>query len=212
MSDTVLYDYWRSTASYRVRLALHSLEEPFTSTPVDLLAGEQRNAGHLARNPQGFVPVLLIDGLVLTQSLAMIEYLDESRNAGFLPDTAAERARVRALAHVIAMDTHPICNPSVVGEVLKLVDDKDTARLAWMRHFIRRGLEAFEALLDHADTGQFCHGDTPGLADFCLVPQLYNARRWGADYADLARICLIERACTDLPPFRLALPKDPAQS
>lgn len=209
MSETVLYDYWRSTASYRVRIALYSLGMSFTSRPVDLLAGDHRNPAHVARNPQGFVPVLEIDGLRLTQSLAMIEYLDDARKAGFLPQDAASRARVRALADVIAMDTHPICNPSVVAQVLKLSDDKDSTRLTWMQHFIRRGLEAFNTLMDHPDAGPFCHGDSPGLAEFCLIPQLYNARRWEVDYSDLSRICAVEQACAERGAFALAAPKAP---
>ena len=209
MTETVLYDYWRSSASYRVRIALHTLGIAFRSVPIDLVAGEQVSPEHLARNPQGFVPVLMIDGLRLTQSLAIIEYLDTTRSAGFLPADPAERTRLQALAHVIASDTHPICNPSVLKVHLAGAADADTARKAWMAHFIRRGLVAVETLLDHPRTGPFCHGERPGLADFCLMPQLYNASRLGAYVADLKRIEAIAAACAELPPFRAAYPVDP---
>src|SRR5690606_33449557 len=108
-----LYDYWRSSAAYRVRIALNLLGIPFESVPVNLLEGEQKAPENLARNPQGLVPTLEIDGLRLTQSLAIVEYLDETRQAGLLPREAAARARVRALAHAIAMEIHPVCNLSV---------------------------------------------------------------------------------------------------
>ena len=207
MNKTVLYDYWRSSASYRVRIALHCLEVPFESQAVDLLADEHSAPNHLLRNPQGFVPVLDIDGLRLTQSLAIIEYLNETRQAGFLPADSASRARVRALANVIAMDTHPICNPSVLSKALQLADDPENAQTDWMRHFIRRGLEAFETLLHHPGTGQYCQGDAPGLADFCLIPQLYNARRWLVDYSDLTHVNSVEQSCVGSEPFRLASPE-----
>lgn len=209
VTETVLYDYWRSSASYRVRIALHTLGIAFRSVPVDLVAGEQLSPEHLARNPQGFVPVLMIDGLRLTQSLAIIEYLDRTRDAGFLPADPAERARLQALAHVIASDTHPICNPSVLKLHLAGAADPDTARTAWIAHFIRRGLAAVETLLDHPRTGPFCHGERPGLADFCLMPQLYNAARWGADVGDLSRVAAVAAACAELAAFRAAYPVDP---
>lgn len=209
MSDIVLYDYWRSSASYRVRIALNLLGLDYRAVPVDLLAGEQLAPEHLERNPQGFVPVLDIDGLRLTQSLAIIEYLHETRGGGFLPADPAEKARLRALAQIIAMDTHPICNPSVLSQVLPYTDRPEYARAAWMKHFIRRGLEAFELALDHPNTNPFCHGSSPGLADMCLVPQLYNADRWGAGYADLSRIRSVARHCIDLEAVRRAEPQKP---
>lgn len=210
MSTAVLYDYWRSSASYRARIALNLAGIDFETVPVDLVAGEQRSDAHLGRNPQGFVPVLELDGLRLTQSMAIIEYLDETRGCGFLPDDAAGRARVRALAHVIAIDIHPICNTSVAAHVTGLAGGGEDTTRAWMRHFIRRGLAAFEALLDHPRTGAFCHGDRPGLAEICLMPQLYNAGRWGAETGDLARIAAIAANCAERPPFAAAYPAPPA--
>lgn len=207
MSTTILYDYWRSSASYRVRIALNAAGVEHVSVPVDLLSQQHRLPEHLARNPQGSVPVLDIDGIRLTQSLAIIEYLDETREAGFLPDTPAGRARVRAIAHAVAMEIHPVCNPSVVAEVLRLASGDEAMRVDWMKHFIRKGLIAVEKLLDHPATGRFCHGSVAGLADFCLIPQLYNARRWGAEISDLETVLRIEAACLELPAFRAAVPE-----
>ena len=161
MTDVVLYDYWRSSASYRVRIALNQAGIGYRSVVVDLLGGAQRSPAHLDRNPQGYVPALEIDGLLMTQSLAMIEYIDETRGAGFLPDDAAGRARARALSHVIAMDIHPVCNSNVMARVADLSGGREGAKEEWMRHYIRKGLAAFEVLLDNPATGRFCHGDRP---------------------------------------------------
>lgn len=207
MDKPVLYDYWRSTASYRVRIALNLAGVDYTAVVVNLVRGDHKTAEHLARNPQGSVPALEIDGLMLTQSLAIIEYLIETRGVSLLPESAAERARVRALADCIAMDIHPVCNLSVVSHVMDLTGGGDAERVAWMQRFISKGLEAFERLLDHPATGKFCHGDAPGLADLCLIPQIYNAERWGADISGLARIQAIRSACGQLPAFINAHPE-----
>ncbi len=191
----VLYDYWRSSSAYRVRIALSLKGLDFDLVPVNLLTSEHRTTAHLARNPQGLVPALEIDGICLTQSLAMIEYLDETRpNPRLLPTDAGGRARVRALSDAIAMEIHPVCNLSVAAHVAELTESDDVAKAAWMRHFITKGLEAFEGLLDHPATGRFCHGDAPTMADCCLIPQLYNARRWGVDFTRHARINAISEA------------------
>jgi maleylacetoacetate isomerase len=213
MTMPVLYDYWRSSASYRVRIALNLAGIAYQPVVIDLLAGDHVSAAHLERNPLGKVPALEIDGLMLTQSLAIVEYLIETRGVALLPDDPAERARVRALADVIAMDIHPICNLSVVAHVMELTKGGDAVRVAWMQRFISQGLEAFERLLDHPQTGKFCHGETPGLADICLIPQLYNANRWGVDISGLPRIAAIGPACEALPAFANAHPdncKSPA--
>jgi maleylacetoacetate isomerase len=210
MTETVLYDYWRSSASYRVRIALNLLGIEYRILPVDLLESEHKSPEHLARNPQGRVPVLDIDGLRLTQSLAIIEYLDETRpGAGLLPADPAGRARVRALAQAIAADIHPVCNSGVAGHVVAITNGGEAARTAWMQKFIGEGLAAFEKLLDHPATGRFCHGDRLTMADLCLVPQVYNARRWQADIASLARVNTIAARCAELPAFRAAYPHDP---
>ncbi|MGH6761134.1 MAG: maleylacetoacetate isomerase [Phyllobacterium sp.] len=209
MSETVLYDYWRSSASYRLRIALGLLTEPYRKVAVDLLKHEQKSAEHLGRNPQGLVPVLDIDGQRLTQSLAIIEYLDETRPAGFLPKNALGRERVRALSYAIAMEIHPVCNLRVMSELMTLSGDTDEIRRDWMRKFIGEGLAAFERLLDDPQTGLFCHGDRPTMADICLIPQLYNARRWDVDLSGLYRILQIEKSCKLLPAFVDAYPRSP---
>ncbi|MBV6651285.1 MULTISPECIES: maleylacetoacetate isomerase [Hoeflea] len=206
MATPVLYDYWRSSASYRVRIALNLAGVEYTPVVVDLLSKAHKSPEHLKRNPQGLVPALEIDGLMLTQSLAIIEYVIETRGVSLLPDDAAGRARVRALADSIAMDIHPVCNMSVVAHLLELTGGGDAVRSAWMQKWIGAGLEAFEKMLDHPDTGTFCHGDAPGLADICLIPQIYNAERWGADISGLSRIQMIRQACDALPAFARAHP------
>ena len=206
MSETVLFDYWRSSASYRVRIALNMLGQDFRSVSVDLLAKGQKSSEHLARNPQGLVPVLDIDGHAFTQSLAIIEYLDEPRHAGFLPADPVGRQRVRQLSYAIAMEIHAVCNTGVLAELMRLAPDPEAARDAWMQKFIGDGMAAFEKLLDHPSTGQFCHGDTPGIADFCLVPQVYNARRWNVDISGLTRVLDISGRCEGLEAFAKAHP------
>ena len=211
MAGTVLYDYWRSSASYRVRIALNLLGIAYETVPVNLLAGGHTTPDHLLRNPQGLVPVLDIDGVRLTQSLAIVEYLEETRpGGGLLPADPPGRARVRALSHAIAMEIHPVCNLRVIGRVMELAGGGDATRGDWMRKFIGEGLAAFETMLDDQATGRFCHGDRPGMADLCLVPQLYNARRWDVDLISLPRIRAIDAACEKLDAFRLAFPVAPS--
>ena len=208
MSDIVLYDYWRSSASFRVRIGLHLKRIPFTSETVNLLDGSQRSEANLARNPQGFVPALAIDGMMLTQSLAILEYLDaRTPEPPLLPADPADAARLRAIAHAIAMEIHPICNPSVVAHHTAAFDGDADDRVAWMRHFIDKGLRAVEILANHRATGDFLHGQAPGLADCVLVPQIYNARRWGVDLAAMPRLAAIDAACMALPAFRAAAPE-----
>ncbi|TXH81848.1 MAG: maleylacetoacetate isomerase [Rhizobium sp.] len=197
MSDVILYDYWRSSASYRVRIALHMLGIGFRSVPVNLLDGEQRGSDYLKLNPQGFVPTLVIDGQIMTQSLAIIEYLAELQpESGLLPPGVSARQHVRALSYAIAMDIHPICNTHVAAYVTTITDMAD-AREEWMRHFITSGLRKLEAMLGKLD-GAFSYGDRPTMADICLVPQVYNARRWGVDLSDLKRIGEIDEKCAGL--------------
>ncbi len=169
---------------------------------MDLLAGENRSAEHLARNPQGLVPVLDIDGARLTQSLAICEYLDDTRSLGLLPDDPIGRAEVRALAHAIAMEIHPVCNLGVARHAV----DASGGKIAigdWMRHFIAPRLAALETMLDDGDR---CHGQGVTLADLCLVPQLYNARRWEVDLGPLPKIKCIDAALATIPGFAAAHP------
>jgi len=160
----------------------------------------------LARNPQGLVPVLEIDGLQLTQSLAILDYLDQTRNLGLLPSDPAEKARVQALAHSIAVDIHPVCNLQVAKHATSISGDAEGMPGNWMIHFIRPGLQAFETLLAQFNQSPYCVGDTPGLADICLMPQLYNARRWGVEISDLPRLLSVEAACAENPAFAAAYP------
>lgn len=207
MSAAVLYDYWRSSAAYRVRIALNLLGIAYDAVPVNLLKGEHKAPANLGRNAQGLVPTLEIDGLTLTQSLAIVEYLDETRpGAGFLPRDPAGRHRVRALAYAIAMEIHPVCNLSVAGHAMKLAGGDEAVRVGWMRKFIGEGLRAFEAMLDTPQTGAFCHGDRPTMADLCLVPQLYNAERWGADISACPRLREIGARCSGIEAFAAAHP------
>ncbi len=163
MSNITLYDYWRSSASYRVRIALNLKGLDFETVTVDLLKGEQKAAENLHRNPQGLVPSLDLGGDMMTQSLAIIEYLDELHpSPALMPTTARERARVRTLSHAIAMDIHPVCNLGVVQRIVELAGGDEQIKVNWMREFISKGLGAFEELLGDGQSGRFCHGEQVG--------------------------------------------------
>lgn len=206
MTDVVLFDYWRSSASYRLRIALNLAGIDYQSISVDLVKGEQRSPEHLSRNPQGFVPVLEIDGLRLTQSLAILDYLDQTRDLNFLPKDPAKRVQVLALAQSIAVDIHPVCNLAVTRYATEISDNREGMPQIWMEHFIRPGLQAFETLLAGFDQDPYCTGDAPGLADICLIPQIYNARRWEVDISDMPRLLAVEDACAHHPAFAAAHP------
>ena len=201
---TRLYDYWRSSASYRVRMALNLLGEGFEAIPVDLLQAEQVGAANMARNPHGLVPSVEIDGLTLTQSLAIIEYLNDTRG-GLLPADAAGRARVRALSYAVAMEIHPICNLRV-GRYVEAASAGAITMAGWQKKFIGEGLAAVEGLLTHPATGRFCHGDQITMADLCLLPQVYNARRWEVDVTSYVQICRIVAELEAIPAIAAAHP------
>jgi maleylacetoacetate isomerase len=208
MADITLYDYWRSSASYRVRIALNLKGLAYDQVVVNLLAGEHRADTHRARNPIGYVPALEIDGQMMTQSMAILEYLETSYpDPALLPADPADAARLRAIAYAIAMDIHPICNLNVTNHHAAAFDGDDSAKDAWMVHFMTRGLAAVEVMASHPDTGPFLHGETPGMADCVLVPQLYNARRRNMDLADMPRLAAIEEACLAHPAFAAAVPE-----
>jgi maleylacetoacetate isomerase len=177
MAKAILYDYWRSSASYRVRIALNLKRADYERVAVDLLAGDQRGEAHLVRNPQGFVPALFADGKMLTQSLAIIDYLDAVMpSLPLVPRDPADRAHVLALALTVACDIHPLNNLRVLKR-LGAMGIEQPARDDWYRHWVKEGLDALE-LMAAPRAGLFLFGDAPGLADICLVPQLYNARRF----------------------------------
>jgi maleylpyruvate isomerase len=201
----ILHGYFRSTASYRVRLALSLKGLAFETVSHHLRKNEQRTPEFLALNPQGLVPALEVSGHVLTQSLAICEFLDEVHpDPALLPASPLGRAQVRAAAQVIACDIHPIQNLKIL-ERLHQNGLSEEAVTAWARTTIEEGLVAFDALLPKC-AGAFCFGSQPGLADICLIPQLVNARRFGAEIAS-QRILEIERACLALEAFQQALPE-----
>ncbi|SHH79892.1 maleylacetoacetate isomerase [Cognatishimia maritima] len=197
-----LYDYWRSSASYRVRIALGLAELDYDTEVVNLLEGQHLKDSHLARNPQGLVPALDIDGYTMTQSLAIIQYLDETLKLGLLPNLPIERAQVRALSYAIAMEIHPVCNLHVVDYAVS-ESGGQIDKEQWMQHFIDKGLRAYEAMIGD---GTYSYGDTVTLADICLVPQLYNADRWGVDLTDMPKIRRARAALEAIPAFANAHP------
>ncbi|MBL8299212.1 MAG: maleylacetoacetate isomerase [Rhodanobacteraceae bacterium] len=208
-----LYSYWRSSAAYRVRIALNLKGLPHEIIPVHLTAngGEQHSAEYAQLNPQEFVPTLLDGGRVIRQSMAIIEYLDESYDGELklLPPTARDRARVRGLAQIVACDIHPINNLRVLQYLEREFNTPVEERERWSRHWIREGFGAMEDLLvESPSTGQFCEGDDPSLADICLVPQVYNANRWGLDLAEFPTIARITEECLKLPAFDRARPEN----
>lgn len=208
----ILYGYGLSSASYRVRIALALKSLNYTSVIKNLRSGEHRLSEFLQVNVQGLVPALgLDDGAVLTQSVAIIEYLDELYpEPALLPSEPLARARVRALTQAIASDIHPLNNLRVLHYLEeKLILDKPT-RDAWYRHWVSVGFDALERwLVRDAATGRFCHGDSPTMADACLVPQVFNARRFAVDMNRFPRILAIDAACRELPAFQAAAPEAP---
>lgn len=206
MAQVILHDYWRSSASYRVRIALALKGIAYDRVNVDLMEGAHRLTSHLALNAQGLVPVLEIDGLALTQSVAILEYLEERHpTPALLPLDAADRAHVRAMALAIACEIHPLSNTSVLARVEALAGVEGRAQ--WNRDNIARGLNAVEHMLDHKGfCGRFSHGETASMADCMLIPQLYNADRWDVPFDHLPRISAVAQHCRGLPAFVAAHP------
>jgi maleylacetoacetate isomerase len=179
MTLPILFDYWRSSASYRVRIALNLKGVAYQAQKVDLAAGGQSEGAYRARNPQGFVPLLEIDDKRLTQSLAIIGYLDATRpEPPLLPADPADAAHIQALALTIACDIHPLNNLRVLKQLTGPLAQGEEAKSAWIARWISEGFAALEALAA-PQAGRFLFGDAPTLADICLVPQIYNARRFG---------------------------------
>jgi maleylacetoacetate isomerase len=206
----VLHTYFRSSAAYRVRIALALKGLAYQAVPVHLLrgGGEQHGAAFAALNPAELVPVLVDGAVTLTQSLPIIEYLDELHPAPpLLPATPADRARVRAMAQLIACEMHPLNNLRVLQYLEGSLKVDAQAKSAWYAHWVGRGFKALEAMLQDSRTGAFCHGDTPTLADCCLVPQLYNAERFQLPMDGYPLVRRIAAACRALPAFALAAPE-----
>ncbi len=206
MARPLLHDYFRSSAAYRVRIALRLKGVEHDSASVDLRTGAQKGEAYRALNPQGFVPMLEMDGLKLTQSVAIIEYLDavvpEPR---LVPAEPAGRARVLAMALTIACDIHPLGNLRVLQYLTGPLGHDEAAKLKWIARWIGDGFAALEALAaPHG--GPFLSGDAPGLADICLVPQMYNARRFGVALDAYPRLIAADAAATALEPFAAAHP------
>jgi maleylacetoacetate isomerase len=207
----VLYSYWRSSAAYRVRIGLNLKRLAYDLVPVHLVrdGGEQRAAAYREINPQQLVPVLQHGQRKLSQSLAILEYLDEVwPEHALLPATARGRQRVRALAQLVACDIHPLNNLRVLQYLDNEWSVPQAERDAWARHWMAEGFGAFEQLLaDNPATSEFCDGQAPTIADCCLVPQLYNARRFGLDLTPYPTLVRIEAACLALPAFDAARPE-----
>ena len=202
-----LYNYFRSSASFRVRIALALKGLQYDYVPVHLAKGEQKQPEFAALTPEGLVPMLETgDGLRLTQSMAIIEYLDETHpQPALLPADAAGRARVRALSQIVACEIHPLNNLRVLKYLVNDLKASDDAKNAWYKHWVRLGLQSYEARLAERP-GTYSHGDAPTLADCCLVPQIFNAQRFDCDLSGLPRTMAVFDACMQLNAFQKAQP------
>ena len=202
---TILYDYYRSSASYRVRIALNLKGVDYQSVPINLLEGDQRSEAYRGRNPQGFVPMLETDGLRLVQSLAIIDWLDTAHpEPALLPEESADRAHVMALALAVACDIHPLNNLRVLKRLTSMGIDQQ-GRDEWYRHWVAEGLAALEALAAPR-AGRLLFGDSPTLADICLVPQLYNARRFEVPLDDFPTLVRADAEANRIEAFAAAHP------
>lgn len=206
-----LYSYWRSSASYRVRIALNLKGLPHEIIPVHLLknGGQQHQANYRALNPQGRVPMLLDDDLRLTQSLAILEYLEERHpTPSLLPADQSQRALARAFCLTIAADIQPLQNIGTLNYLAKNFSAGENAKAAWLRYWIEAGLSALEAQLQNRLQQEFLFDSQPGLAECCLVPQIYAARRFNCDISKFQGLAAISSRCEALPAFRAAHPDE----
>jgi len=203
-----LYGFFRSSAAFRVRIALNLKGLAYDGVPIHLRRNDQAEPDYRRVNPQSLVPTLEDGGETLIQSLAIIEYLDETHpDPPLLPQTPGERARVRALADIVACDIHPINNLRVLRYLTHSFGRGESDIAVWYNHWIEAGFQALEALLARdARTGIFCHGDRPGLADIALVPQVVNAERYRLGMAPYPTITRIYQSCMKLAPFQAAHP------
>ena len=207
----VLYSYWRSSSSYRVRIALNLKGIDYEQAPVHLVrnGGEQNHPAYREINPLGLVPALVHDGQVVVQSLAICEYLEETfPMPPLLPPDKWGRARIRSIAQSIASEIQPMNNLGVMQYLKKEMGQTEEAVRKWYDHWVDRGFSAIETWLGSQDTGRFCHGDAPGLADCFLVPQVYNAERFNCDLEPYPQIMRITSLCRELPGFRAAAPEN----
>ena len=206
-----LYDYYRSTASYRVRIALNLKGLPFDTKVVHLVnnGGEQFSESYRALNPQSRVPTLTDDATVIHQSIAMLEYLEETHpDPALLPSNPSDRAWIRGVVNIIACDIHPLNNLSVLKYLKNDVGVDDDTKTRWYHHWVAKGFEAIEALLASSEkTGKCCFGDTPTFADICLVAQVYNAHRFKCDMSAYPKINAVNEYCLSLEAFSAAAPE-----
>ncbi|MGI9390078.1 MAG: maleylacetoacetate isomerase [Boseongicola sp.] len=201
-----LYSYWRSTTSYRVRAALNLKRADYEIVPVDLVAGEQCQPNYTQMNPSAGVPTLVLDdGTILTQSMAILEYVDATwPKPSLIPRDKLERARVMAAAYSVATDIHPVNNLRVIGQLKARFGAPPDQTLSWMQHWMEKGFAAIETQL--GDESKFAFGDTPNIADLCITGQVYNAHRWGVSLAAYPRIERIEANCLSIPEIAAAHP------
>lgn len=198
-----LYHYWRSSCSWRVRWALAVKAVPYASVAVNILSGEHQAAAHLARNPAGFLPALGIDGAFFGESLALLEWIEETwPKPPLLPSEPLARLRVRQLALTIAAGTQPLQNP----QALKFISADEAERKRLGQHFVRKGLTTYESLLQTVPSGRFSFGDSLTMADLCLIPQVYNAQRLEVNLAEMPRVRAIYEACLSTPACQAAHP------
>ena len=202
-----LYTYFRSSAAYRVRIIANLKGIAYEPEFVHLAKGKHNDPAYKEVNPVGLVPCLIEDGQLLTQSLAIIEYLEETHpDVPVLPGTPLERARVRALSLLIACEIHPLNNLRSLKYLTGVMKHTDEERDTWYRHWVEDGLGKLEAMLADGKTGKFCHGDTPGMADACLVPQVANGMRFKSDFSRVPTVMRIYEECNKLDAFKKAAP------
>lgn len=210
LNDLTFYDYFRSSASYRVRIALNLKGlQPETVTTIDLRTGEQAASPYKAVEPSGLVPSFQFGGKTFGQSLALIEWLDvKYPTPRLIPQDALAALAVREIAHTIACDIHPLNNLRILKYITGTLGASEDEKLDWYHHWIKTGFDTLEALIaPHRDEGPFCRGSQPTLADACLVPQVYNARRFDVDLGAYPAICAVDAHCQSLPAFAAAAPE-----
>jgi len=204
-----LYGYFRSSAAYRIRAALNYKGLDYAHAPVSLIRNEHKSADYLAKNPQGLVPYLTDGDISMGQSLAMLEYLEETYpKRPLLPKDAAGRVRVRQISGIIACDIHPLDNLRVLTYITDELGVSEDQKAAWYHHWILEGFKAVEVILKDGKSGEYCHGDIVSFADLCLVPQVYNARRFNCPLDDFPNILRISGHCNKMDSFIQAMPEN----